>query len=83
VVRVLILGLMKGNTTLADFGVIKMAISESETNTEQYHALILAERCWDRLSPDERTAIQDVLRDRYLGTGARRTVADKILRLPA
>ena len=82
VVRVLILGLMRGNTTLADFGVIKMAISENETNNEQYHALLLAQRCWQRLSPEERTALQAVLRDLDVGTGARRGVANKILALP-
>jgi hypothetical protein len=79
VVRVLILGLMKGNTALADAGVIETAIRSKETDNEQYHALLLAERCWERLSPEERTSIQSAIGDRDLGTGARRAVADKIL----
>jgi hypothetical protein len=79
VVRVLILGLMKGNTTLADFGVVQAAIRENETNNEQYHALLLAEKCWDRWSPKERTSIQAALRDRDVGTGDRREVANRIL----
>jgi hypothetical protein len=82
VVRVLILGLMKGNTTLADYSVLAKAIHENETNNEQYHALLLAEKCWERLAPGERTAIQAAVRERDVGSGARREVADRILMLP-
>jgi hypothetical protein len=82
IVRVLILGLMKGNTALADFNVIEMAIREKETDNEQYHAMLLAEKCWERLTPGERTAVQAVVRGRDVGSGARRTVANRILALP-
>lgn len=55
--RVLVLGLMHGDTSLAGATEITSAISESRTANEQYHGLRLAELVWGNLSDGERAAI--------------------------
>ena len=62
VVRVLVLGLMLGDQSLADVDTIESAITESRTANEQYHGLQLAKRVGRSLLTSDRqrlwTAIQ-------------------------
>jgi hypothetical protein len=55
--RVLVLGLMEGDTSLADTAEIISAISDSRTANEQYHGLKLAELVWRNLSAGDRSII--------------------------
>jgi hypothetical protein len=54
VVRVLVLGLMRGDPSLADAETVVSAITESRSANEQYHGLLLAKDVAPRLSADER-----------------------------
>jgi hypothetical protein len=58
IVRVLALGLMEGDLSLIDSGVLLEAIGKPLTGNEQYHALKVVLYGWGRLSPDERTALR-------------------------
>jgi hypothetical protein len=53
--RVLALGLMEGDLSLADGATILDAISDSRTANEQYHGLKLAELCWQGLTGSQRS----------------------------
>jgi hypothetical protein len=55
--RVLTLGLMEGDPSLADASVIVSAISTSRTANEQFHGLKLAGLLWRNLSAGERAAV--------------------------
>jgi hypothetical protein len=55
--RVLTLGLMEGDPSLADISVIVSAVSESRSANEQYHGLKLAELLWRSLSAGDRAAV--------------------------
>jgi hypothetical protein len=55
--RVLALGLMEGDPSLADASIILDAVSASRTANEQYHGLKLAELCWQGLSNSQQAAI--------------------------
>ena len=61
VIRVLALGLMEGDPSLADAGTIGDAIGRSRSGNEQYHGLKLADLSWRRLTPVERSAILEVV----------------------
>jgi hypothetical protein len=61
VVRVLVLGLMRGDPSLADAATIGSAITESRSANEQYHGLRLAEVVGPRLSPEERRRLARVI----------------------
>lgn len=58
IVRVLALGLMEGDLSLIDSGVLLEAISKPLTGNEQYHALKIVLYGWGRLSPNERTELR-------------------------
>jgi hypothetical protein len=55
--RVLTLGLMEGDPSLADASVIMSAVSTSRTANEQFHGLKLAQLLWRNLSTAERAAV--------------------------
>jgi hypothetical protein len=55
--RVLTLGLMEGDPSLADPSVVVSAIATSRTANEQYHGLVLAKLLWRTLSTGERAAV--------------------------
>jgi hypothetical protein len=50
VLRVLTLGLMEGDPSLADISSLTSAISESRTANEQFHGLKLAQQLWPRMT---------------------------------
>ena len=58
VVRVLVLGLMQGDTSLADVDTILSAINEGRSRNEQFQALLLTERCWTRMNSSEQSEIR-------------------------
>jgi hypothetical protein len=63
IVRVLVLGLMEGDLSLADGATILSAIIDSRSGNEQYHGLWLALHCWRNLSKSERVAVQSAIVD--------------------
>jgi hypothetical protein len=87
VMRVLALGLMTGDPTLADGSTIAAAIGEFRSKNEQYHALRLAEKCWPWLPKIDRQTIHVVV-DQAISTGVitpgsdRRPLAATVLALP-
>jgi hypothetical protein len=58
IVRVLSLGLMQGDRSLADGTTILSAISDPRSRNEQYQGLRLAKICWYTLSEADRQAIR-------------------------
>jgi hypothetical protein len=62
-VRVLAVGLMKGDPSLADGATILAAIADPRSPSEQYQGLELAKVCWPQLSRSYRSAIQSVIAD--------------------
>lgn len=84
VMRVMALGLMKGDLSLVDADVLLESVSRSLTGNEQYHALDLTLRAWDRLGSSERQALKAAAgRSVHLQQGsARRTLADTLQVLP-
>jgi hypothetical protein len=60
-VRVLALGLMEGDPSLADVDTIESAIASSLSGNEQYHGLQLAQLVWPRLSDDDRQRLIQVI----------------------
>jgi hypothetical protein len=60
-VRVLVLGLMKGDISLADGETIISAITHSRTANEQYHGLALAKLAWHELTSQDRHAIHTAI----------------------
>jgi hypothetical protein len=87
VIRVLALGLMSGDPSLADGASIAAAIGTSRSKNEQYHALRLAERCWTRLPKLDRQTIRVVLEGEVSNNAIppesdRRQLADAVLKLP-
>jgi uncharacterized protein (DUF1810 family) len=87
VMRVLAIGLMTGDTALADGATISSAIGEFRSKNEQYHALRLAEWCWPSLAKTYRQAIHIAV-DHAISSGVipagstRRPLADTVLSLP-
>src|SRR6516165_6535670 len=61
--RALVLGLMKGDPSLADGATILAAIADPRSPSEQYQGLELAKVCWPQLSRSYRSAIQSVIAD--------------------
>lgn len=82
--RVLAVGLMQGDPSLADGATILAAIGDSQSNNEQYQGMQLAIRCWPRLLPQDRVAIHAwVDSDPGIASSTgRRELADKLLALP-
>ena len=62
-IRVLAIGLMKGDPSLADGATILAAIADPRSPNEQYQGLELAKVCWPQLSRSYRSAIQSVIAD--------------------
>jgi hypothetical protein len=58
VMRVLVLGLMQGDTSLADSDSILSAIREGRSRNEQFQAMVLAQKYWKRMSTSEQTEIR-------------------------
>ncbi|HUJ80657.1 MAG TPA: hypothetical protein VLW83_02175 [Candidatus Acidoferrales bacterium] len=82
--RVLAIGLMKGDPALADGPTILAAIADPRSANEQYQALELAKLRWPQLSESYRAAIQSMVADNAaIKAGvSRRQLADEILALP-
>lgn len=84
VMRVLALGLMEGDLSLVDGDVLLEGVSRSLTGNEQYHALKLTLRAWDRLAPPVRQALKAAIAHSvHVESGqGRRALAEQILALP-
>ncbi|MFE3793389.1 hypothetical protein [Nocardia tengchongensis] len=89
--RVLALGLMRGDISLADGPTVISGIAKPASNNEQYVALVLAERCWRRLSAAEQSAVHTMAREIYelaqegsliQASGGRARMAQKLVDLP-
>ncbi|MGW3963772.1 hypothetical protein ACWED2_28425 [Amycolatopsis sp. NPDC005003] len=88
--RIFALGLMQGNTDLADFGTAVAAVGQSKSAFEQYQGLLLARSMLDGLDESQRKTLREVVSAQLApggwirNEGARWTVARSILaRLPA
>lgn len=72
-IRVLSLGLMRGDSSLADSTTITSAIADSRSGNEQYNGLRLALDYWPRLLKSDRHAIQAAVTDNpYIYPGSNR-----------
>jgi hypothetical protein len=82
--RVLALGLMQGDPSLADGPSIVDAIANSRSANEQYQGLRLTEECWPRLTSAYREAVRAAIEaSPQIKTGSsRQALAEKILALP-
>jgi hypothetical protein len=80
-IRVLTLGLMQGDPSLADGTSITSAIADSRSGNEQYQGLQLALLCWSKLMESERCAIRAaVAGSHHINPGTdRQLLADEIL----
>jgi hypothetical protein len=82
IMRVLALGLMKGDRSLADSATIISAIGSPRSRNEQYQGLKLAELCWPSLPKTDQQAIHHAIRSSGISAGSgRRRVADAVLDL--
>src|ERR1700742_2097276 len=80
VVRVLALGLMQGDTSLADVDTILSAINEGRSRNEQFQAMVLAQKFWTRLSPAEQSDIRWAIgRAKFEPGSARHRKAQELL----
>lgn len=82
--RVLALGLMKGDSDLADGGTVLAAIADPRSVNEQYQGLELAKLCWPALSTSYRSAIRSVIEanPEAMSGSLQRPLAQEILTLP-
>ena len=81
-IRVLVLGLMRGDPSLADGATITAAIADSRSRNEQYQGLRLAEQCWHRLSKSDQDAIRAAINGSDIPLeSSRRLLADAVLSL--
>jgi hypothetical protein len=62
-IRVLTLGLMRGDPSLADSATIISAIADFRSGNEQHNGLQLALLCWPKLLKSERHVIQAAVTD--------------------
>lgn len=83
VVRVLVLGLMLGDQSLADVGTIESAITESRTANEQYLGLQLAKRVGRRLSRADRAQLRKAIQHESIPGGRRTELRAEVLVLLA
>jgi hypothetical protein len=83
--RVVALGLMQGDPSLADGPTVLDAIQNPRSANEQYQGLNLAFQCWPRLAAPYRSAVRAAVEasTEIRGGTSRRAVAEKILALPA
>jgi hypothetical protein len=83
VVRVLVLGLMQGDRSLADVATITAALLDSRSAIEQYQGLQLARLCWPTLSLSDRQDVRAAVEQSGLEPGCDRWhLAQNVLRLP-
>jgi hypothetical protein len=82
--RVVALGLMQGDPSLADAPTILDAIQNPRSPNEQYQGLKLAVQCWPHLTAPSRSAIRATVdaSPEIKGGTSRRELAAKILALP-
>lgn len=82
--RVLVLGLMQGDCSLADGPTVLSAVADPRSKNEQFQGLQLAKLCWRRLARQERVALKYIIRtDPAINAGTdRHQVAEEILDLP-
>ncbi len=82
--RVLVLGLMQGDPSLADGPTIVDAIQNPLSANEQYQGLNLALDLWSRLEAPYRSAVRAAISTSpdIMTGNSRRSVAEKILALP-
>jgi hypothetical protein len=82
--RVLVIGLMQGDCSLADGPTVLAAVADPRTKNEQYQGLVLAKLCWRRLGKADRAALKYVIRtDPEIGQStSRRLAAQEVLALP-
>jgi hypothetical protein len=87
IMRVLAIGMMTGDPSIADRRSITSAITDFQSKNEQYHALHLAKRCWPQLRKPDRQNIRDAVKN-AIDSGAipcegdRMSLAEVILSLP-
>ena len=83
-VRVLAVGLMKGDPSLADGATILAAIADPRTPSEHDQGLELAKLCWPHLSRPYRSAIQSVIGENAAAEpdSNRRRMAAEVRALP-
>jgi hypothetical protein len=86
VLRVLAIGLMTGDPSLADGTTIAAAISAPQSRNEQYHGLDLAQRCWPQLRRTDRQVIRAAVEDAVAQGGIpadsdRHTLVERVLSL--
>lgn len=82
VIRVLTLGLMQGDTSLAHLAVITAAVTDGRSRNEQYQGLRLAKLCWPRLSDTEKEKVHTAIRQAGIAESARWPLAQEVLNLP-
>jgi len=80
--RVLALGLMKGDSELADGGTVLAAIADPRSVNEQYQGLELAKLCWPHLTTSYRSAIRSVIEANPDVMAGHQALAQEILALP-
>ncbi len=84
VMRVLVIGLMQGDRSLADVNTILSAINDGRSRNEQYQALELAKQFWIKLSPSDRSEIRrSIERANFKPGGDRHRKATEFLGLAA
>jgi hypothetical protein len=81
--RALALGLMKGDSELADGGTVLAAIADPRSVNEQYQGLELAKLCWPHLTTSYRSAIRSVIEANPDVMAGHQALAQEILALPA
>jgi hypothetical protein len=83
VLRVLSIGIMKGDPSTADTGLLTSSIVAPASPNEQYQALDLIEQLWTRWSREEREYLQSRIRSTDFRPGTDRSkLAARILDLP-
>jgi hypothetical protein len=79
IMRVMVLGLMGGDPSLADAPSLAEAIAKPATRTEQFAALQLADRLWERFTEPEQAMIRSATLAVPISKNSRRyTIAEKI-----
>jgi hypothetical protein len=82
VIRVLALGLMQGDTSLAHVATITAAIADSRSRNEQYQGLRLAKLCWPRMIGTEKENVHAAIRQAGIAESSRWPLAKEVLSLP-
>jgi hypothetical protein len=80
--RAIALGLMKGDSELADGGTVLSAIADPRSVSEQYQGLELAKLCWPHLTTSYRSAIRSVIEANPGVMSGHQALAQEILALP-